>query len=292
MKAEHRHELKTNDLAEWLANLPKWAKENLRIIIYASVIVILVAAAYFWKNYEKNVVGAREKFRFTALLNQVSLDKFNTLQSQKAGQDLSFNLIKIAEALNEKGETEKIDLAAAMALIKSAEAIRTEMHYRKIVALTTEEKTAQINKAKAAYNQAIVKAKSNPTLTAAAKFGLGLCEEELGNFDQAKKIYTDLTTDASLQPTVGFKLAEFRLQIMDEYKEPVVFKPAPKEETLTPSIQINPPQPQQQVMKLVPVDSNNIDPNFPREITLTPAEPVKIESPGPNKPESEKATEK
>ena len=33
MKAEHRHELKTNELVEWLTNLPQWANENLTTII-------------------------------------------------------------------------------------------------------------------------------------------------------------------------------------------------------------------------------------------------------------------
>ncbi len=28
MKSDHRHELKTNELAEWLSNLPQWAKKN------------------------------------------------------------------------------------------------------------------------------------------------------------------------------------------------------------------------------------------------------------------------
>ena len=42
MKAEHRHELKTNELAQWIANFPNWAKENLRMIIYVSVVLILL----------------------------------------------------------------------------------------------------------------------------------------------------------------------------------------------------------------------------------------------------------
>ncbi len=33
MKSEHRHELKTNELAEWIANFPTWAKENAKVLI-------------------------------------------------------------------------------------------------------------------------------------------------------------------------------------------------------------------------------------------------------------------
>ena len=35
MKSDHRHELKTNELAEWLGNLPEWTKENFVTIIIA-----------------------------------------------------------------------------------------------------------------------------------------------------------------------------------------------------------------------------------------------------------------
>jgi len=42
MKAEHRHELKTNELAEWIANLPQWARDNGRMVIYLSVVAVLV----------------------------------------------------------------------------------------------------------------------------------------------------------------------------------------------------------------------------------------------------------
>ena len=101
-----------------------------------------------------------------------------------------------------------------------------------------------------------------------------------------------MTTDTSLKATVGAELAEFRLQIIGEYREPIAFKPAPKEETLTPSIQINQPQQQQKVMKLVPVDSNNIDPNFPKEIFIQPAEPQKAELTESNMPEPDTTAEK
>ena len=46
MKSDHRHELKTNELAEWLRNLPEWTKENLvTIIIVVVVVAVLVGDA-------------------------------------------------------------------------------------------------------------------------------------------------------------------------------------------------------------------------------------------------------
>ena len=55
MKAEHRHELKTNELAEWITNLPEWASENKKPIIYACVILIAAGAIYGWHMYLTNI---------------------------------------------------------------------------------------------------------------------------------------------------------------------------------------------------------------------------------------------
>ncbi|MHC4595136.1 MAG: hypothetical protein ACYS19_09345, partial [Planctomycetota bacterium] len=77
---------------------------------------------------------------------------------------------------------------AALALIKQAEALRTELHYRPGT-VSKEDLTAQINQAKAGYADAIERSSFNPSLMAKAKFGLGLCEEELGNFAEAEQIY-------------------------------------------------------------------------------------------------------
>ena len=66
------------------------------------------------------------------------------------------------------------------------------------------------------------------TLTAKAKYGLGLCEEELGIFTAAEKIYHEIVGDKNLAGTVGYDEARHRLAIMSDYEKPVTFKPAPK----------------------------------------------------------------
>ncbi|MHC4157832.1 MAG: hypothetical protein ACYSSO_02010, partial [Planctomycetota bacterium] len=71
MKAEHRHELKTNELARWIANFPNWAKETVKPIIYVSTLVIAAAAVLFWM-YEKRGVSARKQLRLTNLISQIS----------------------------------------------------------------------------------------------------------------------------------------------------------------------------------------------------------------------------
>jgi tetratricopeptide (TPR) repeat protein len=237
MRPEHRHELKTNELAEWINNFPQWARENLRMIIYVSVVIILVAAAYFWKIYQKNVVIAGEQFEFTRLVSSLPRSKIQILYTQNQGVDSSYILLNPAKGFQTLAQNTKNDLMAALALIERGEALRMELHYR-LGPVSDQDLVAQINRAKASYNEAISRltvakehGKTDPSLVAMADLGLGLCEEELGNFDQARQIYRDITTNNQFEPTTAFAAAKQRLETMDDYKTKVVFKPSPKPTT-------------------------------------------------------------
>ena len=82
--------------------------------------------------------------------------------------------------------------------------------------------------AKQSYTKAAEKALDNQPLLAAARFGLGLCEEELGNFDAARQIYSEVADNAAFEGTVSVAQAKFRLETMADYKGNVVFRPKPK----------------------------------------------------------------
>jgi len=123
-----------------------------------------------------------------------------------------------------------------LALIKQAEALRTELHYRPGT-VSEQDVTAQINQAKAAYTEAIqtrLRGTSNPSLTAAAEFGLGLCEEELGNFEKAQQIYQIIAENPDFEGTVAVTQAKHRIETMADYKQKVIFKPAPTPPAASP----------------------------------------------------------
>ena len=228
MRAEHRHELKTNELAEWLSNLPQWTKENLTIIIIILAVVVAASAFYVRYRYRKSAV-AQEQLEFTNLLNQLSASKMQVLNAQAQGRDLSFILLQPANSLGTFAQNAKSYQMAALALIKQAEALRTELHYRPGT-VSEQDLIAQINQAKAAYTEAVqtrLQGTSNPSLTAAAEFGLGLCEEELGNFEKAQQIYQIIAENPDFEGTVAVTQAKHRLETMADYKQKVIFKPAP-----------------------------------------------------------------
>lgn len=236
MKPKHRHELKTNDLAEWLAHLPKWFEQNRNTIIYVAVAVIVVGGYYLWYNYQKNVVAVRKKTYFTQVLTQLPAKKAEILYAYSQGIDASFQLLELAKELSTLAQTTKNTKAAAAALIEQGQILRTELHYR-LKSPDQGELQSQITQAKNAYNKALNTLAPNdedkakklyPALVAEAKFGLGLCEEELGNFDEAKKIYREIAGSAELEITTAAAQAKLRLDTMDGYEEKIAFKPAPR----------------------------------------------------------------
>jgi len=281
MKSDHRHELKTNELAEWLGNLPEWTKENLVTIIAVVVVVAVAGALYGWRLYSRNVLLVQEEAEFTNLLNQIPGNKMQILQGQEAqGRNLSFLLLQPANNLQTFAKKTSHKRMAALALIKRAEALRAELHYG-----SAEEQylASQTNLAKASYAEAIEKCPKIPSLAATAKFGLGLCEEELGNFGQARQMYQDIAGNSEFESTLAAVQAKRRLQTMADYQQNIVFKPAPKApEPMTQTIptgtgqlpNIIPPFNIYRPLEfdMLPESNQPVEANLPMEIRL-PVEP-------------------
>jgi len=223
MKSEHRHELKTNELAEWLQYLPQWAHKNLTTIIYVSAVACLVAAYSLWYYHQKSTAPAKRHIELTRLIRQLPYNRRQILRAQSEGMDLSYTLIQAADNLQAAAQNVKDPLGAASALIKRADVLRMELHSRP-TEVSKEDAAAQIDLAKTAYSQAIEKATSSPSLMAAAKFGLGLCEEEIGNFAQAQQVYHDIATNPAFECTTAAAQAKIRLDSIAQYQQEVVFK--------------------------------------------------------------------
>jgi len=240
MKSQHRHELKTNELAEWIANFPDWLKQNRRMIIYVSILIMVVILYYFWFRYRSSAAAINEKVAFTALIDQIPRTKALAVRTGAEGTDNAFLMLDLAKKLKNMADQTKNNELAALALIKSAELIRGELLYR-IEPPRQEEIARQINEAEENYTRAAELAASTPALLAKAKFGVGLCQEELGNFQQARDIYKQVAEDATFRGTVTAAQAKMRLETMADYQKKVAFAPAPKVAPSQPQIQFEQP---------------------------------------------------
>lgn len=225
MDAEHRHELKTNELAKWINNFPQWVKKNVKFLIYAAIVLVLVVGSYLY-HHQKVENVSEKKLAFTQQATALPQTKSRIIQARGQNIDLSFNLLKIADDMaNSADQADNSDIAA-IAHIKGADALRTELHYR-TGAVTQQDIEIQIAQAKESYNKALEKEPSNPSLKALATFGLGLCEEEIGNFDAAKEIYKKIVETPEFEGTTAAAAAKTRVNTMNDFKERLTFKPAP-----------------------------------------------------------------
>ncbi len=240
MRADHRHELKTNELADWLMNFPEWLRQNRNSLIGTVAVVVIVIAVYFWIFYHRNIAAARSQVRLTNLVTQLPKQKADIAQAMAQQSDQSYLLIDLAKDLEDFAQSTGNREMSALALIERAETLRTELHYRS-AEVSQDEMAKQLAQAQASYEQALKKAEGVPALAATAQFGLGLCEEELGNVDKAKEIYRAVVENAAYEGTTAKAAAATRLKTVDDYQGKVVFKPAPPPaQASAPTVKIGP----------------------------------------------------
>lgn len=227
MDSEHRHELKTNELADTLAHLPELIKKNANMIIgLALIAVALITWPMFNKmSQQKEFAQQSEMTQAIQLLNQ---DIANVMRAAPddamAKQDALDALLTNADNLLQKASDADNPNQAAMAQIKAAQAIRTGLHLRQEVDADTLE--THIQKAKDAYQKALETA-DTPTIKALAQLGLGLCSEELGQTAQAAEIYQQIVSNESYKATVPAVQAQQRLDGLEDNTETFNFAEVP-----------------------------------------------------------------
>jgi tetratricopeptide (TPR) repeat protein len=229
MRAEHRHELKTNELAQWLFGLPEWSQKNLRTIIYVTIAAVLVLGTFFYHRYQTTVVTTREQAAVTGLIGQFPMQESQIAQAASQGTDASYTLLQIASELKNLSQNTRQESVKALALIKEAQILRAELQFRQ-GAITEQDIKSQVGKAKDDYTEALTYLKKSPdrALEAQARFGIGLCEEDLGNYEQAKAIYKEVTQDPALDGTIAAAAAKYRLETMDSFiNRKIALRPAP-----------------------------------------------------------------
>ncbi|RKY08595.1 MAG: hypothetical protein DRP56_03875 [Planctomycetota bacterium] len=219
MDSQHRHELKTNELAEGLSHLPQLLKDNATTIIG---VLLIGAALITWPMFNKmsRQKDRTEQTTTTQSIQMLDRDVYAVLQAPaddpQAQTEAADTLLINADALLSSVSGIDNPNLAAMAQIKAAQAVRTELHLRKEVDADMLER--QIQKAKGAYQKAFEIAET-PTLKAMAQFGLALCWEELGQTDQAAAVYQQIIDNESYQPTVLPAQAQKRLETLADNSE-------------------------------------------------------------------------
>ncbi len=261
MKSDHRHELKTNELADWLMHFPEWAEQNRSTLLAAGAVVIVILGIYVVRLFRGESAATRDQARLTAAVNELANAKGQA--AREPDKFLGFG--PVATKLKDFADRVGDRRMAAFALIKHGDALRAEVHYGP-AQTTPDEAAKQIDRAKQSYTEALQKAEGTPNLAAAAQFGLALCEEESGNLDKAKTMYHEIAKNTDYEGTAARAAAVSRVKTVDEYKSTVVFPPAPPK-PVAPTVQAN----------LRP-DANAPAVAAPNNVTIKPVAPKPPES--------------
>ena len=170
--------------------------------------------------------GSRKQAQTTALLEQAQWQKQTVLRGKVEGLGVSDIFLNTAGSLGAAAAAETENpLLSALAMIKRAEALRSELHYRPKVAEPDIQKY-QLEQAKKIYEQALEKAKSEPEIAAMAEYGIALCLEDMGDFAGAEKLYEKIADSAEYQGCSFQARAKFRAQTLSDYKGKVFFAQA------------------------------------------------------------------
>ena len=270
MKAKERHELKTNELAEWLGRLPEWGRRNLTTIIIAAAIVAVGVGSFIYLRYQKKDAAARQRVRVSSAISSIGWLEHDIVRAQLRGVDASAALLNVAKDLQSAAAGVQDRYLAALAYIKRAQALRAELYYRP-GPVSKGELNTRIKQARASYSEALARltgsqqtsgtassggGASQPgpnakadgdqdiILEGLARFGLAICDEELGNLEQARKQYEALAADERFSGTLVAAEAQWRLQTMADYQKKVVFAvPGKAEPAGEPLVELTRPRP-------------------------------------------------
>jgi len=227
MDSKERHELKSNELADWIGGLPDFLREHSGKIIG---LVLVAAGLISWPIFTRMRQQAElsDQIQAAAMLQTLDQGKYQVMQSAEQETASASALLVAANSLQDSAKKLKNPDLAALTLIKRGQALRADLHYQKRI-MPDELVRSQIAQAQEAYQQAADKAKS-ATIAALAQFGLGLCAEELGQIDQAGEIYHKIADSDKFAGTPVQVQARHRLEAMADNTAQYVFVEPPAEE--------------------------------------------------------------
>ena len=261
MDSEHRHELKTNELADWLGHLPDFLHNNAKTII-GVVLIIAAAIVFFYSRRTAADSRLDEQAKATTQIEEMDINKMKLAGIIRSDQEPPTAMMNWESSMEIAAGDAKSPNVAALLLIKQGEALRSDLHYKteQVDAAVAQD---HIKKARDSYEKALSMIEDNNTLKAMAEFGLGLCAEEIADYVEAEKIYGKIIADDAYAGTVFGAQAQDRLDNMADNKVQFVFVKAPPP-VAPPEVNL------QDLIKRMPVEPEKKDSAPVEEITITP----------------------
>jgi len=232
MRAEQRHRLKTNELAESLGELAGYVQTHGRQlgIGVTAAIVLLVGAVVAWKMH----VGAvRERAEtLTGALQQADFLQIAAARAAQVGPEgkeaarAEYDTAPVEASLRQVSEGAGPDGQGLFASLKRAELLRSRLYFGN-QKLTEQEREGILSETAGLYQQVAGSAKASGEMVGMARLGLALVAEEQRQWEEARKEYEAILGEQSgrLVGTIYPELARRRLEKLGQLAEPVTFAP-------------------------------------------------------------------
>lgn len=229
MRAEERHKLKTNELAESLSELPDYLRQHgNKILTGVIIILVLVLGFFWWRNAqasarEENIARLNDLLAQKMLLQGLSVQQ---AQVEKKGdeQNLPYDAANLVSGFKAVAEKAAESPMALIAMKEQAEALRSQLLYSS-QPITDEQRKTLCTQAEGIYEQMKNGFPNSSQALGIANLGLALLAEEQGNWDKAREIYQQMVADGEtrLAGTMYPVQAQLRLKRIDEISQPIEF---------------------------------------------------------------------
>jgi hypothetical protein len=193
MKTERRHELQTNELADWLGRGVKLMENNARTVVGVAVALAIILAAYFYLSSStsgRNSEGWRAYFQAR---QENDVTKLNVLTQDYAGTSVgAWAQLALADDNLIAGTNDLfIDRATANDRLRAA-----AQDYERVVA------------SKPAARESLLKQR--------AMWGLARTYESLNELDKARELYSQLAKKDSWKPPLYAEESAHRLADLEQ----------------------------------------------------------------------------
>ncbi len=237
MKAERRHELKTNALAHGLGGLPLfWARYGGKILLAAVAVLAVIWFARF-KAREAQQRQEQAGASYAAARGGIAnLQGILGISDPKAAAEQRKQLRDEADrALDEVLETTTDDTLKGEAWLARGELYWQLARLPEIRGADTQPALKQtesdedlLKKARQAYESAAAASGAKQLTVVTARFGLAAIAEQRRQWDEARKIYESIRDDKANPEADPFKdLARLKLDDLKDIQKPVLIgKPA------------------------------------------------------------------
>jgi len=220
MKTTRRQELRTNDLSYQIEQIGDYLKRNATAITVIVVALVALALAGIW-YYNRRTTRLMDAYAELVRVdpNEQPVDQIRRYKSVASEQ--------IDPTLTTTAWLDAGNLALSQLAAPKTKAPDDSAGAGEAKSSETADQNELAKTAEEAFTKVLSAAKDNPAARGRAMMGMGVLEEDRRHFDKARQWYKKVIDDPQLANLPFRSEAQFRLEGLNAWSEPVEFPPPP-----------------------------------------------------------------